>query len=136
MNLEKKKILAAKTLGVGKGRIVLNTSRLEEVKEAITKQDIRDLHQSGAIGIKEVSGRKTVVKRKTRRRVGSIKKNVNTRKKDYMALVRKLRAHLRGAVRQGHIDREQNVKLRKQTKAKTFRSLSHLKEHMAQEAEK
>ena len=132
MNLEKKKILAARTLGVGKGRIVLNTSRLEEVKEAITKQDIRDLHKSGAIGIKEVSGRRTIVKRKTRRRQGSIKKKVNTRKKDYMALVRKLRAHLRGALRQGKIDRDQHIKLRKQTKAKIFRSLANLKEHMQQ----
>ncbi|MAE49864.1 hypothetical protein CMI48_03485 [Candidatus Pacearchaeota archaeon] len=136
MNLEKKKILAAKTLNVGKARIRFNTARLEEVKEAITKQDIRDLHQSGAISIKEVSGRKTIVKRKTRRRVGSIKKKVKTRKKDYMALVRKLRAHLRGALRQGKIDREQHIKLRKQTKAKTFRSLSNLKEHMQQEASK
>ena len=133
MNLEKKKILAAKTLGVGKARIRFNTTRLEEVKEAITKQDMRDLHQSGAIGIREVSGRRKIVKRKTRRRVGSIKKKVNTRKKDYMALVRKLRGHLRGAVRQGKIDKEGHVKLRKQVKAKTFRSLANLKEHMAQE---
>ena len=33
MNLAKKKILAAKTLGVGKDRIVLNNLRLLEIKE-------------------------------------------------------------------------------------------------------
>ena len=34
MNLGKKKILAAKTLGVGLGRIIFNNERLAEIKEA------------------------------------------------------------------------------------------------------
>ena len=54
MNLKKKKILAAKTLGVGRNRIRLLKSRLDEIKEAITKQDIRDLKNDGAILIKEI----------------------------------------------------------------------------------
>ncbi len=58
MNLEKKKKLAARTLNVGKERIIFLKSRLEEIKEAITRQDIKDLHKDGAIIIKEEKGRK------------------------------------------------------------------------------
>ena len=45
MNLQKKKELAARTLTIGKDRIMFNTSRLDEIKEAITKQDIKDLKE-------------------------------------------------------------------------------------------
>ena len=75
MNLEKKKMLAARTLGVGKARIIFNVARINEIKEAITKQDIRDLAADKAILIREIKGTKKKVKRKTRRRAGSIKKN-------------------------------------------------------------
>ncbi len=43
MNLRTKKELAAKALKVGKERIVFVEARLDEIKEAITKQDMRDL---------------------------------------------------------------------------------------------
>ena len=49
MNLEKKKALAAKILHVGKERIVFNSERLAEIKESITRQDIRDLFANKSI---------------------------------------------------------------------------------------
>ena len=58
MQLAKKKELASKVLKVGKNRVVFVESSLPEIKEAITRQDILDLRKSGAIQIKEVSGRK------------------------------------------------------------------------------
>jgi len=64
MNLRKKKMLAAKTLGVGKNKIVFVKSRIDEIKEAITKQDIRDLYNEGAILIKQVMGRRKVERSK------------------------------------------------------------------------
>ena len=81
MQLNKKKELASRVLGIGKKRIIFNKEALEDVKEALTKQDIKDLVKSGSIFVKEVSGTKKQVKRTTRRRAGSIKKNVNTRKR-------------------------------------------------------
>ena len=57
MNLKKKKELAARTLKVGKGRIMFVDARLEDIKEALTKQDVRDLKEDGAIVVKEVKGR-------------------------------------------------------------------------------
>ena len=67
MNLKKKKALAAKALKVGVGRIKFNPLRIDEIKEAITKQDIKDLNASKAIIVREVKGRKINQPRKTRR---------------------------------------------------------------------
>lgn len=130
MNLEKKRNLAARTLDVGKGRIVFNLSRLNEVKEAITKQDIRDLVKDGAIVIKEVGGRKTKNVRKTRRRAGSIKLKKNTRKQDYVLLTRRLRKYLQGVKKT--LNNEQYRMLRKEIKAKSFRNKTYLKERISQ----
>ena len=135
MKLEKKKDLIARTLKVGKGRILFNINRLSEIKEAITKNDIKDLHASGAILIKDKAGRRKLEKKKTRRRKGSIKKKVKTRKEDYTLLTRKLRAHLKSLKNRGKITNENFKSLRKEIKASGFRSLSHMKEKLAQSKE-
>jgi large subunit ribosomal protein L19e len=128
MKLENKKELAARTLGVGKGRIIFNQNSLASIKEAITKQDIRDLVNAGAIRIKEISGRKAVQKRTTRRRAGSIRnKHINT-KRVYITLARKLRRHLFSLRDRKSIKNEHYVILRKEIKMHSFRSLSHMKE--------
>ena len=76
MQLARKKALTAKVLKVGKNRVIFMAGHETEIKEAITRQDILDLQKLGAIQIREVSGRKKIVKRKNRRRVGKIKKKV------------------------------------------------------------
>ena len=63
MNLRRKKELASRALKVGKERISFVESRLDEVKEAITKQDIHDLKKDGAIEIKNISGRRKIKKK-------------------------------------------------------------------------
>ncbi|MBS3087498.1 hypothetical protein J4226_02790 [Candidatus Pacearchaeota archaeon] len=130
MNLARKKDLAAKVLGVGKGRIVFAEGRLNEIKEAISRMDINDLHKSGAITIREVSGRKKIVKRKNRRRVGKIKKSVNTRKTEYVIITRKLRAFVRGLFRTGKINADDKKEIRKQIRARKFKSKRQLKESL------
>ena len=130
MKLENKKQLASRTLQVGKNRIVFNTTRLQEIKEAITKQDIKDLLQDKAITIKQIKGTKKIVKRKTRRRLGSVKRKVNTRKKDYMTLTRKLRTYLAHLKKTKQIKQEDFENLRKQIRAKQFKSLNQLKERI------
>jgi len=104
---------------------------LSEIKEAITKQDIKDLKQSGAITIKEKKGRRKIQKRKTRRRAGSIKKKVNTRKKDYMTLTRKLRKYLSVLKEKSKISSEDFTQLRKEIRTKDFKSLAHMKERIS-----
>jgi len=130
MQLNKKKELAARSLKVGKDRIIFNKERLDEIKEAITKQDIRDLFKDRAIIIKEIKGRKTIVKRKTRRREGSIKKKVSKRKKEYMILTRKLRAYISGLRKKDILTREVYRQLRKEIRTKEIRSLANMKERI------
>ena len=130
MNLDKVKQLAVKTIKVGKARIVFSINRLDEIKEAITKQDIRDLVNDKAIIVKEIKGTRKKVKRKTRRRQGSIKIKVNTRKRDYMDLTRKLRSYLSELRKHNVITQEKFLELRKEIRAKAFRSKAHLKERI------
>ncbi|MDP4039632.1 MAG: 50S ribosomal protein L19e [Candidatus Pacearchaeota archaeon] len=129
MKLDKKKDLAVRTLNVGRARILFNTSRLDEIKEAITKQDIRDLLKSKAIMIKEITGKRKQTKNK-RRRAGSIKKKVNTRKRDYMIITRKLRAYIFELKKHGTINPEEYWKLRKEIRARQFKSKAHMKERI------
>ncbi len=130
MKLETKKYLAARALSVGKNRIVFNIERLPEIKEAITKQDMKDLFQDKAIAIREIKGKRIIKQRKTRRRKGSIKLRVNNSKQEYVKLTRKLRAYVRGLKRQNLLSKENFIGVRKQIGAKQFKSLAQLKEHL------
>jgi len=129
MNLGKKKELARRTLGVGKERIVFVASRLEDIKEAITKQDIKDLHKEGAITIRPVKGRKKVTKKK-KRSTGNVKVRVNTRKQDYVIMTKKLRKYLAEMKKRGEISREDYEDIRKKIRNKAFRSKSYLKDYI------
>ena len=127
MTLDKKKILASKALNVGARRIQFDINRLDEIKEAITRQDIKDLHSSGAIKIKEIKGRRKAVKRK-RRRIGKVKLKVNKRKQDYVKITRKLRAYIKELKSQGKIDNVKFKDLRKSIRNSEFNSKRNLKE--------
>jgi len=133
MNLSKKRALAARTFNVGKERIFFVSSRLEEIKEAMTKQDIRDLHSVKAILIKEVKGRKTQVKKRKKRGDGNKKKNIQDKKKRYMNLTRKLRKYLGELKGQKKISREELKNIRKRIREKAYRSKAHLKLQIGEE---
>lgn len=130
MNLKKKKALAARTLKVGKSRIVFLKPRLGETKEAITKQDIKDLKKEGAIVVKEIKGRRKNPKRKIKRSVGNIRKKVNTRKRDYVIMTRKLRKYVSEMKNKGVLSKEEVIEIRKKIRNKIFRSKAHLKEYI------
>ena len=130
MNLGKKKNLAIRALGVGKKRIVFLKSRVDDIKEAITKQDIKDLKAEGAIIVKEVSGRKKVEGRKRRRLTGKVRKKVNTRKQDYVIMTRKLRAYVKEMKARGKLNSEEVKDIRKKIRNKVFKSKAHLKQYI------
>ena len=130
MNLGKKRALIARTFNVGKGRIVFIESRLNEIKEAITKQDMRDLKMSGAIVIKNVGGRKAV-SRAGKHGPGSVRKNVKSRKGEYVIITRKLRKYLSELENQGRISREKVKVIRKKIRNRDFKSKASLKEYFA-----
>jgi len=130
MNLGKKKQLAVRTFGVGKERIVFVKSRLEEIKEAITKQDMKELYAEGAIIIRNVKGRKKVKKKKTRKGPGKVRKKVNKRKQEYVKITRKLRAYLKELKKQDKISKEEEKDMRKKIRNRKFNSLSSFKAYL------
>lgn len=130
MNLNKRKALAAKVLGVGRNRILFSVNHLPEIKEAITKQDIRDMYAEGIIAIKPVHGRMQKEKRRTRRGPGSIKMTVRTPKRDYIHLTRKLRRHLGEIRKQGKLTQDKFIDLRKKIRAGVFKNKAHLKDYI------
>lgn len=132
MNLNKKKLLAAKSMNVGKGRIKFVEERLDEVKEALTKQDIKDLVKDGAIQIKEIKGRKKVEQRKRKRGVGKIKKKLKPGKKGYVIMTRKLRSYLSEMNNQGKVSKEEKNEIRKKIKNRAFKSKAHLKQYIGE----
>ena len=131
MKLENKKDLVARTLGIGKKRIIFNKERLNEIKEAITKEDVKQLVGDGAIMIREIKGRKKAQKRNNRRRAGSVKKKVNQSKREYIIMVRKLRAYIAELKRKELINNVAYRELRKQIKLKAFKSKANLKGHIS-----
>ncbi len=130
MNLRKKTELAAKTLGVGKDRIIFVNERLPEIKEAISKQDIRELHKEGAIIVKEVKGRKTNVSRRNKRGPGKIRKKINLRKKNYMLITRKLRTYVKELMNQKKLTKDEVVEIRKKIRNSEFKSKANLKTYI------
>lgn len=130
MNLRNKTSLAQKALKVGKKRIIFLQSRLKDIKEAITKQDIRELVQDGAIILKEIRGRRKIEKRKRKRGPGKIKKNVNKRKQEYVIMVRKQRRYVAEMKKQGKLSSEDIKDIRNKIRNKTFKSKAHLKDYI------
>lgn len=132
MNLGKKTRLTARTFKVGKDRIVFVKARLEDIKEAITKQDIRELRKDGAILIKEIKGRKKKVSKKKRRTTGNVRKKIKTRKSDYVTLTRKLRAYGLELKKKGELSEAEIKEIRKRIRNKAFRSKANLKEYIGE----
>ena len=129
MNLGKKKRLAARTFNVGESRVVFLESRLEEIKDAITKQDIRDLEKNGAIVIKSKKGRARKNKKK-KKSTGNIKKNIKNNKREYAILTKKLRKQVSHHHKSGIISKEDMKSIRKKIRNREFRSKSHFKENI------
>ena len=127
MNLRSKKELAARTFGVGKKRIVFMESRKDEIKEALTKQDIRDLVESGAIIIREIRGRKKIEKI-GRKNTGNIRQRVNKRKREYIIITRKLRNYIQGI--SSKINKEVFKKIRKKIKNREFKNKLDIKKYI------
>ena len=130
MKLEKKKELAARTFNVGKKRIVFAESRVNEIKEAITKQDMRDLRIEGAITIKNIKGKRKNVKRTGRRGPGKIKKRVAGRKKEYITITRRLRNYVAILKSGGEISKDDFYDIRKKIRNRIFKSRADLKDYI------
>jgi len=140
-DLSLQKRLAAEILGVGESRIWIDPNRIEDVADAITREEIRGLIKDGVIQVKPVHSnsrerwRKRHLQRKKGRRRGYGKrKGKKTARKDkkeeWMNRIRKIRRFLRYLRDNGIIDRKTYRRLYMLAKGGTFHSLASLKHYM------
>lgn len=129
MNLAKKKKMIARTLGIGANRVVITSQG--EIKEAITREDIRELAKQGIIKVKIIAGRRKKA-RIGKREEGSIKKRTRNRKQSYVKLTRKLRDYIKNLKHREKISAEKYRETRKKIKARAFKSLARLTEALRQ----
>ncbi|MCX6709754.1 MAG: 50S ribosomal protein L19e [Candidatus Woesearchaeota archaeon] len=138
MDLKVQKRIAAEILKRSPKRVWFDSERLDEIKEAITKGDIRALISSGAIVKKQAKGvsrgRARAIlsqKRKGRQRnKGSVKGRFTARlpgKKAWMNKVRLQRELLKELKENGAIDRKTFRELYLKSKGGLFRSKRHMK---------
>ena len=142
MRLQSQKRLAAKILKVGLDKIWIDPEKLTEVKEAITKEDIRSLIKEKIIRKKPVVGlsrgrarKKTLQKQKGRRKGKGSKKGKATarlpRKKSWMNKIRAQRKLVKSLKEKEKISSKNYLMLRKKMKGGFFRSKRHLKLYLS-----
>ena len=131
MKLDKKKAMASRMFGVSPERILFVEPRLDEIKEAITKEDIRSLVADGAIIIKPIKARKSSQKRKVKKSPGNIKINVKNRKQRYMILTRKLRKKVLDLKSKNLLTKGQALDIRNKIRNRYFKNKTQLNEFVA-----
>ena len=105
-NLSLQKRLARKVLGVGSKRIKIDNAVAEEIKEAITRADIKDLIEDGAIEVLQKKGvsrhrarARHLQRKKGRQRGHGLRKGKagarTSKKQVWMAKIRRIRAELK-----------------------------------------
>ncbi|MFH1649370.1 MAG: 50S ribosomal protein L19e [Candidatus Woesearchaeota archaeon] len=138
MKLTVQRRLAATLLGVSEKRVRFDQSRLNDVKEAITKTDLRGLIGEKAVTALPVKGVSRSRARKTKRQKakglqksrGSRKgtDNARTNRKDtWINRLRLQRAFIRALRDNGHVSRQNARLLLNRAKGGFFRSRRHLK---------
>ena len=128
MNLSSKRDLIARMLGVGKERIAFDPERLEDIEDAVTRDEIRALISQGAIKLKPIRGQS---RRQKERRAGqgSRKGKKGARMGKKIRWVRQVRA-LRGYLKKvkPNISREMYWELYRRIKGGEIRTVARLKE--------
>ena len=138
MKLNTQKRLAGKVAKVSPKRIKLDMENAEEIKESITKADIRGLIKDKAIivkkkkGVSRASANKIKVQKSKGRRKGAGrlkgKKTARAPKKDtWMKKIRLQRAFLKELKEKKIIDTKIHSELYKKAKGGFFRSKRHMK---------
>jgi len=141
MNLSGQRRLAARLLKVGQTRVKFNPERIEDIDEALTKDDIRALISSGALVKKQKKGisrgrareKKAQQKKGRRRGSGKRKGTVNARvpkKRAWISKIRAIRDELKKMRETGDLTASEYRRLYLQAKGNLFQSRRHLHEHI------
>ena len=145
MNLKNKRLIAARILKVGLDRVWFDPTKGAEIKEAITRDDIRKLISNGTILVKQKQGisrgrvRKVLLqKRKGRRSGPGSKKGKITsrlgRKEAWVSRIRAQRNLFYELLEKGKISNESYGHLRAKAKGGFFRSRRHIKLYLTEHA--
>jgi large subunit ribosomal protein L19e len=138
MNLKQQKEIASRKLKVGKGRLILNPEFADEIKEAITGEDIRQLIKKGLIKIKKLRGQSkyksrinNIQKKKGRQkghgtRKGTKKARLSDKKK-WILKIRGLRKELKSLKTNEKITTKEYRKLYVHATSGVFRNKKHMK---------
>ena len=143
MNLTSQKRIAADTLKIGKTRVWIDETKVSEVKEAVTKHDIRSLIKDGVIkakpqtGISRFRARARLVQRRKGRQTqtGSRKGKRTARlpsKVEWMFKIRKQRNFLKELKEKKLIEPVTYRNLYLKSKGNFFRSKAHIKLYMTE----
>ena len=144
MILNVQKRLAAYVLKCSTDRVVFDTEKLSEIKEAITKADIRALADQGAISKVPIRGisraRTNFVQRQKRKgkrkghgsRKGSAGARTN-KKRTWVNKVRLQRSYLQALRLKEIIRQNQFVELYKKVKGGFFRSKRHMELYLTEQ---
>ena len=137
-DLKNQKRMAAEILDVGKNRVRIDPEEMDRVDEAITRQDIRNLIEGGAIEKRDEEGNsrgrareKRKQKAKGRQKGQGSRKGKKTARKDskekWMENIRAIRKQLKEMRDNGELDSDQYWSLYDRAKGGFFRDTKHLK---------
>ncbi len=129
MNVGKRKELVARTLKCSPKRVVFNKESLKDIKDAITRLDLKAMVHKGIIKIKPKKGNSSRI-RKNPRKAGSRKGKATTRtpkKRTWMNKIRSQRELLKKLRTADYITTETFKDLYKKSKGGFFRSKRHIK---------
>jgi len=138
MELKIQKRLAAQILKCSPKRILFDQNRLDEIKESITKADLKSLIKDRAIIRKPVKGisrvrirRRKVQKRKGRQKGPGSRKGKRTarlsKKREWINTIRIQRKFLKMLKEKGAINSSTYQNLYRKSKGGFFRSKRHIK---------
>ena len=144
MDLKSQKSLAARTLKVGKGRIWIDPTRIDDVSMSIRREDIRRLVHDGFIKVKPKKGisraRARILhqrKKSGKRRGHGSRKGKKTarmpKKEAWMKKIRPIRKYLKRQRDRRIIDTKTYRVLYRKAKGGFFKSVSHLEHYIKEE---
>jgi len=130
------KRLAADIMKVGQSRIAMDPEHLEDIKNAITRRDIKKMISKGYIKVKRSKIKRPKLYQKKKKRGPGSKKGSSrakfTKKERWMQTVRPLRKMLKELRDKGKIDTRTYRKTYLLVKSGMFRSRSHMKLYLKQ----
>lgn len=140
-DLKSQRRMAAEIMGIGQNRVWIDPDEEERVEEAITRQDIRNLIEGGAIDKKKQEGTSRGRARENRKQKsrgrrkgqGSRKGKKTARKgekQEWMEKIRAIRKRLKELRDDEEITREQYRELYDKANGGFFRDTKHLENHV------